>query len=414
MAYSELIKNFDKIREYIRQFYVYGFRSRNEFGINSPRSYDNEHRRVESWLSEYMRFRYDDDGKVAFMSIDSRSISSNPLYKAFKTKSFTDNDIIFHFCTLDLLEGGKEYSASTIVELIDSEYLCHFEDSFFVDESTTRKKLKECVKAGILKERKNGKEILYSINESDIDLSRWEQAVSFFSEYNPLGVIGSYISDRYEKEEFEFRFKHRYIFQAIDSQVIYRLVTAINEERDIRVDIRTKGVDLVGNSLVHPLKIYISTHNGRQYLLCYHIELKRLTFIRTDNIISLTFSDVNPKRKNYLKKYDNFKTCLWGVATKNGDSTDIVRMTINIEKGEEYIYNRLLREKRCGIVTRTDEYTCVFEAEVYDALELVPWIRTFLGRIREFYCSDETVTARLNSDLAELKSLYGGDSDVIL
>ena len=28
MAYSELIKNFNKIRDYMRDFYVYGFKSR--------------------------------------------------------------------------------------------------------------------------------------------------------------------------------------------------------------------------------------------------------------------------------------------------------------------------------------------------------------------------------------------------
>ena len=28
MAYSELIKDFSRIREYMRQFYVYGFRTR--------------------------------------------------------------------------------------------------------------------------------------------------------------------------------------------------------------------------------------------------------------------------------------------------------------------------------------------------------------------------------------------------
>ena len=28
MAYSELVKNFDRIRDFMRQFYVYGFRSR--------------------------------------------------------------------------------------------------------------------------------------------------------------------------------------------------------------------------------------------------------------------------------------------------------------------------------------------------------------------------------------------------
>ena len=31
MAYSELIKNFNRIRDYMREFYVYGFKSRDEF-----------------------------------------------------------------------------------------------------------------------------------------------------------------------------------------------------------------------------------------------------------------------------------------------------------------------------------------------------------------------------------------------
>ena len=31
MAYSELIKSFEKIRDYMRDFYVYGFKSREDF-----------------------------------------------------------------------------------------------------------------------------------------------------------------------------------------------------------------------------------------------------------------------------------------------------------------------------------------------------------------------------------------------
>lgn len=46
MAYSELIKNFDRIRDYMRQFYVYGFKSRTEYDKKSARSYDNERRRT--------------------------------------------------------------------------------------------------------------------------------------------------------------------------------------------------------------------------------------------------------------------------------------------------------------------------------------------------------------------------------
>lgn len=46
MAYSELVKNFDRIRDYMRQFYVYGFKSRTEYDKKSARSYDNERRRM--------------------------------------------------------------------------------------------------------------------------------------------------------------------------------------------------------------------------------------------------------------------------------------------------------------------------------------------------------------------------------
>ena len=47
MAYSELVKNFNRIRDYMREFYVYGFNCRDEFRKKSARSYDDE-RRLES------------------------------------------------------------------------------------------------------------------------------------------------------------------------------------------------------------------------------------------------------------------------------------------------------------------------------------------------------------------------------
>lgn len=39
MAYNELIKNFEKVRAYMREFYVYGFKSRTEYDAKSARSY---------------------------------------------------------------------------------------------------------------------------------------------------------------------------------------------------------------------------------------------------------------------------------------------------------------------------------------------------------------------------------------
>ena len=70
MAYSELIKNFENIRDYISQFYVYGFKRRKDYDKKSSRSYDNERRRIESWLGEYMCFANESDGKIPFLSLD--------------------------------------------------------------------------------------------------------------------------------------------------------------------------------------------------------------------------------------------------------------------------------------------------------------------------------------------------------
>lgn len=66
MAYSELLKSFDRIRDYMWQFYVYGFRTRREYDTKSLRSYDNERRRIETLLSDYMSFHQDTSGKMSF------------------------------------------------------------------------------------------------------------------------------------------------------------------------------------------------------------------------------------------------------------------------------------------------------------------------------------------------------------
>lgn len=72
-AYNELIKNFEKVRNYMREFYVYGFKSRDEYNNKSARSYDDERRRIESWLGDYMSFVRTPEVKNVFISIDSQA-----------------------------------------------------------------------------------------------------------------------------------------------------------------------------------------------------------------------------------------------------------------------------------------------------------------------------------------------------
>lgn len=81
MAYSELIKNFERIRDYMREFYVYGFKSREEYDAKSARSYDNERRRIESWLGDYMSFhrgRVCQDTFCGFSKLNDLSVKKPP------------------------------------------------------------------------------------------------------------------------------------------------------------------------------------------------------------------------------------------------------------------------------------------------------------------------------------------------
>ena len=44
--------------------------------------------------------------------------------------------------------------------------------------------------------------------------------------------------------------------------------------------------------------------------------------------------------------------------------------------------------------------------EVYDASEMIPWIKTFTGRIVEIKCSNECVEKQIKEDFEMMKRIY--------
>lgn len=414
MAYSELIKNFERIRDYMREFYVYGFKSREEYNAKSARSYDNERRRMESWLGDYMSFRRNAAGKNVFLSVDSRRIPHNPLHKAFKAKSFTDKDITLHFYILDILADGSALSSKEIIDQINDEYLSHFNDAFSLDESTVRKKLKEYEALGLLCSEKRGREVFYQRTDTaSLDLSSWSDALAFYSEADPMGVIGSFLMDKLHKPPDIFRFKHHYILHALDSDILYQLLQAIDERRAVELTVKSLRSGRDYQRTVCPLKIYVSTQSGRQYLLGYHYRGKHMAFFRLDAIKKAAIGNVEKHYDKYIGYQEKFDQHLWGVSAGPDYNLDHIEMTIHYGPGEEYILQRLEREKRHGRIEVIDEHTCRFIADVYDALEMLPWLRTFIGRIVDLQCSSQFVVDAFYEDLARMNAMYGGDGNAV-
>ncbi len=407
MAYSELVKNFEKVRAYMREFYVYGFKSRSEYDAKSARSYDDERRRIESWLGDHMGFVQTPEGKNVFLSVDSRVTKTDPFYKAWKTKSFTDGDITLHFILFDILHSPQV--RKTLTELIGEvdEHLRCFRAPMTFDESTVRKKLKEYAQIGIIHIEKQGRKVLYS-RAPDTDLAELAEVIDLFSEAAPCGVIGSYLQDRSQPHENIFAFKHHYITQAMDSGILAQLFDAISGKRYITVDNLGKHSDVPRTLRLVPLKICISAQNGRQNLIAFHEKANLLNSYRLDYLTDIRIEEKCPKFDELRAAFAKVEGHMWGVNCKwSLKHLEHVEFEVQIAADERHIIRRLEREKRCGRVEVLDEHHVRFVADVFDTNEMLPWIRTFLCRITRMNFSNRTAENKLKDDIRQMYRMYG-------
>lgn len=408
-SYNELIKNFEKIRSYMREFYVYGFKSRDEYQNKSARSYDDERRRMESWLGDHMSFVRTPEGKNVFISIDSRVSTHNPFYKALKSKSFTDGDITLHFIIFDILHSPEVIlSLPEILEKID-EYLSDFESPMSFDDSTVRKKLKEYIAQGIIVSQKEGRKLLYRRAEN-LDLPDITDALNFFSEVAPCGVIGSFLLDKQERSSDNFSFKHHYITSAIDSDVLATIFKAMREKSVISVDNLSRKKDSPKRNRIIPLRILISVQNGRQHLIAYQPDFNTIKSFRVDYLSNVKIEEPTPRFDELRAELDIMKPKMWGVSTSrrryNLDQTEHVDFTVKVNEKEDYIVRRLEREKRVGRIEKIDDSTYRFTADIYDTNEIIPWIRTFICRITELNFSNKTLEKQFKKDLRAMYQMY--------
>lgn len=416
MSYSELIKNFNRIRDYMREFYVYGFKSRDEYTKKSARSYDDERRRMESLLGDCMRFRQTPEGKNVFISVDSRVSHHNPLYKAWKAKSFTDGDMTLHFILMDIFSSqGDGASLTDIADRIET-YMPESDRLF--DESTIRKKLKEYVDEGIVRVEKRGKTAYYYRTENT-DLSACGDALDYFSEIAPCGVVGSFLLDKIDVHDEHFAFKHHYITASLDSEIVCSLFEAMNKKSNITLETINRHKDRISENHVIPLRIMSSVQSGRQYLMAFVPRFRRITSFRTDSILSVKIDEPCNCFDEHRAKLDEMRKHMWGVSTqgRSGDRMEHVDFTLRYADNEQHIPRRLEREKRCGTVEQIDDNTIRFSADVFDVSEMIPWIRTFLCRIIDIHFSDAETEKLFRDDIHVMYSMYGieegGDENAV-
>lgn len=415
-GFNELIKNYEKIRDYLRDFHIYGYKCRNDFGSRSGRSYDNERRRIENYLSGYIGHDNSVRGKKLFITADTVDLEENPLFITWMTKTFTKNDIMLHFIILDILSIDEGLTLNEITDIIVNDYLSIFEDIKIPDNMTIRNKLKELTGIGFLHSIKKGRTLQYHINRQGIDtlskdtIDKLLHICGYYQNVFPVGVLGNFIRHRVDNSIVNnplFSFRHIYLAHTLDDEILLNILMAIREHRNIEF-VSTYRRNSNIKVKVLPLKILDNVSSGRRYLAAYNNKYKRYGTYRIDNIKEVVIGDIDDSYDLHVENLSERSEKSWGVTIFNGKKLEKLEVTLIIADDEGYILKRLHREGRHGTIEKISENTYLYSIEVNDVNEMVPWLRTLIGRMISFKCSNEIVEKRFLRDIDAMYEMYGG------
>lgn len=409
--YSELIKNFEKVRDYVREFYIFGFRTRKDYDTKSKRTYDNEKRRIESWLLDYIHTENIGHKKKVSVKIDSSNIYENPLYKCYKSKSYTDNDIKLHFILMDLL-NDEGMTVSEITDKIVLEY------GIIFDTQIVRLKLKEYVQEGLIQQKKSGNTILFTKSNIFADsLAKQYPAITdmiaFFSEEIPFGIVGNFLIHKLNYINKIFTRKHFYMVHTLDDEVLLSILDSMKDKHEVTlfcIGIKRRNIY---NVKAVPLKIHSSVQTGRNYIIMYSIPKKRLFSVRLDSVKKVVKESPCVDYDKYYQYYENNVKYLWG--TSFGDvrkygQTEHIHMELLIDDvSEQFVIKRLIREGRNGTVTKIADGRYAYDVNLFDANEASPWVKTFIGRIVVFKTSNQELQEKFNQDIQMMHEMYGSE-----
>ncbi len=412
MSINDRIKDISTIRNWLREFSLFGDKTRADFTDMS--GYRHVLKKAEQILKEALvQSRDDQNYQHVYLSMDARDIDRNPLFAFYRIHSFKPNDLKLHFVILSILADGKPKSQNEILSKIYKSQVYSVDDDI---TSTLHRKLEEYLAIGILTSLKLGKQKLYGLNISGIDVVSWRDAIEFFSETDSLGIVGEFLRNRLERmnqapAKDYFVFRHHYLHHVLDAEIVETIADAMQRRLSVLVgnnprhNHRNRSADL---DEIVPIRFYHSVQSGRRYLVGSRGQDPKLIFMRFDRIQSVKPGNPVP---DYPSRYDAAIRRLehvWGVSDRGLKELTHLEMTIRVPDENDYTIKRIDVEKRHGHVEYTDNCTAKFDIDVWDVREMLPWVRTFTGYIVELKCSNQAFIDQYKRDLRAAYRMYQG------
>ena len=406
---NKAISSFDIIRKLVRNLYLEGFNNYLDTDSvgKSSRAFTNNLNSIRNFLDErFISSKTSTKKKTnPVISFNTRDETENPLFALWKTENSIATNLSFDFAIMDILDENPDgISWFSLTSDSNSNHLVNYVNKG-IDKKSVKPKLEKLANTGIIEFFENGKKIR-KVNTRQIKqlLSSTEvkQAIQFASETSPLGVIGSYILDNLKTVDSEslntpIHYKHHFIFNSIDYEIMYILMDAISNKNTAEIETERYGI-----KTIVPLKLYISTQTGRTYIIFWDLHESILFSENLEKILAVKQLEICSEYENYISKLSEIESNIWGVAFKKENTFDLehVRFVLEYSPEEEsYIPSRIRKEAVKGTVSDIDESHIEFTADLIDSKEMIPWIRSFFCRITDI---DFPYSDRIKEDISLL------------
>ena len=409
---NRAISSFDVIRKLVRNLYLEGFNNYLETGNlgKSSRAFTNNLYSIRNFLDDRFMSSKTNTKKQSnpVISFDTRVETENPLFALWKTSNSIASNLSFDFAIMDILEDYPDgISWFSLTSDSSSDLLCKYV-SKGTDKKGVKVKLEKLAEAGVIEFSEDKKKIrkTNTIRIKELLSSKEvKQALQFASETCPLGVIGSFILDSLSNVNSEqvntpIHYKHHFVFNSIDYEIMYILLEAINERCFVELESERFGL-----RIIVPLKIFISTQTGRAYVVFWNKKDEMLFSENLELILAAKKTNICSEYELYRRKLSEIECHMWGVSFKMEKSAELehVRFVIEYPSAREksYIPARIRREAVTGTVKELDSYHSEFTADIIDSNEIIPWVSSFFGRITEL---DFPYASRIREDISLLAS----------
>ena len=387
---TTLIRDYENIRSILRDIYIYGCFSRDDYveklGI-SGRKYDKEQLRINTYLPHnFIKKRRVDKKTLLYCHYNFADSCNNYLADTYRNKSFTSLDIMSFFYVQQLLNETCEMTAGDILESIPM-----INDNVIFTKDNLRIKLEELEERGYIKSEKKNNKVIYSLTEdiwrdfSNEELKDIYIYLDFLRNVSSIEMpyyflfrkLKLYLKNNRKTDAPEisfFQFKHNHLFNSLDNDILLKLLKTLKEEKIIEITLYGKKKKQV----IMPIEIIEDSMYGRQYVYCIDNTIESEGVIRIDRIkeVAILRNATREEKQQRKDRVNYYKEC-WCTSGAGKEMNEIrIRFSFN-EETERYILRRIQNEGQGGKLEKTGNGIYEYTIRVRDPNEMVPWIRSF-------------------------------------